>query len=136
MGLASAHYTNNTLSFFSNKASSPSLIPEDANQPYITLLLPVEFWPTLKKAFYDGFYGGWEPTLILTKAKNQEGPENSRSDNPLQHSQVAIGNLLLRWLLGSLPLAMNHTILGTDLPHNIDESTYFCLWIDKSILIP
>ena len=60
-------------------------------------------------------------------SKNQEGPENSRSDDPLQHSQVAIGNLRLRWLLGSLPLAMNHAILGTDLPHNIDESTYFCL---------
>ena len=124
MGLASAHYTNNTLPFFSNKASSPSLIPEDANQPCITSLQPVEFWPMLKKAFYDG---GWEATLILTQAENQEGPENSCSDDPLQHSQVAIGNLLLRWLLGSLPLAMNHTILGTDLPHNIDESTYFCL---------
>ena len=106
--------------FLQQQGFIPKFNPEDANQPCITSLQPVEFWPMLKKAFYDG---GWEATLILTQAENQEGPENSCSDDPLQHSQVAIGNLLLRWLLGSLPLAMNHTILGTDLPHNIDEST-------------
>ena len=39
-----------------------------------------------------------------TKAENQEGPVNSPSDDPFQHSQGAIGSLLLRWLLGSLPL--------------------------------
>ena len=46
----------------SNKASSPSFIPKDANPPCVALLQPVEIWPTLKKAFYDG---GWEATSIL-----------------------------------------------------------------------
>ena len=38
------------------------------------------------------------------KAENQEGPANSRSNDPHKHSQTAIGSLRLRWLLGSLPL--------------------------------
>ena len=46
----------------SNKASSPSFIPKDANPPSVALLRPVEIWPTLKKAFYDR---GWEATSIL-----------------------------------------------------------------------
>ena len=46
----------------SNKASSPSFIPKDANPPCVALLRPVEIWPALKKAFYDG---GWEATSIL-----------------------------------------------------------------------
>ena len=37
-----------------------------------------------------------------TKAENQEGPENSCSDDPLQHSHGAIGSLRLSWLLGGL----------------------------------
>ena len=41
-----------------------------------------------------------------TKAENQEGPANSPSEDPFQHSQGAIGSLRLRWLLGSLPLGI------------------------------
>ena len=41
-----------------------------------------------------------------TKAENQEGPANSRSDDLFQHSQGAIGSLRLRWLLGSLRLGI------------------------------
>ena len=87
---------------FSNKASSLSFIPKDANPLWVALLRPVEFWPTLKKAFYNG---GWEATSIPTKAENQEGPANSRS-NDLQHNQGAIGSLHLRWLLGGLLLGI------------------------------
>ena len=53
---------------------------------------------TLKKAFYDGGTG--------TKAENQEGPANSPSDDPFQHSQGAIGSLHLRWVLGGLLLGI------------------------------
>ena len=41
-----------------------------------------------------------------TKAENQEGPANSPSEDPFQHSQGAIGNLHLRWLLGGLLLGI------------------------------
>ena len=54
-----------------------------------------------------------------TKAENQEGPANSRSNDPLQHSQGAIGSLRLKWLLGSLPLGIEpHSI--SYLPCNND----------------
>ncbi len=56
MDLASAHYTNNTLTFLQQQG----FIPKNAN-PCVALLRPVEdFWPTFKKAFYDG----WEATSI------------------------------------------------------------------------
>ena len=41
-----------------------------------------------------------------TKAEIQEGPANSRSDDPHKHSQGAIGSLRLRWLLGGPPLGI------------------------------
>ena len=46
----------------SNKTSSPSFVPKNANPPCVALLRPLEIWPTLKKAFYEG---GWEVTTIL-----------------------------------------------------------------------
>ena len=44
-----------------NKALSPSFIPKDANPPFVAFCWLVEFWPMLKKAFYNG---GWEVTSI------------------------------------------------------------------------
>ena len=41
-----------------------------------------------------------------TKAEIQEGPANSHSNDPLQHSHGAIGSLRLSWLLGGLLLGI------------------------------
>ena len=118
----------------SNKASSPSFIPKDANPPCVALLWPVEFWPMLKKAFHDG---GWKassiPALKQRIKKAQQIPLPRILFNTVK-VQLAICTWDGYWVVYCW--ALNHALLGTNLPHNIDESTYFCLWITKSILIP
>ena len=99
MDLESAHYTNDTLTFLWQQGTC--FILKDAHSPCLASVRPVEdLWPALKKA-YDG---GLEATSIPLLKQNQEGPTNSRSDDPLQYSQSALGSLHLRWLLGGLPL--------------------------------
>ena len=45
----------------SNKVLFLSFIPKDTNTPCIAFIRLVEFWPMLKKAFYNG---GWEVTSM------------------------------------------------------------------------
>ena len=114
----------------SNKALSPSFLPKDAEPPCIALLRPVEdFWPMLKKVFYDGGGDNFNPG---TEAENQEGPANFCSDDPLHYSQSTFGSLRLKWLLGGLQLGIE---LSTNLPCNINKLTYFYLWTIRFILI-
>ena len=68
-----------------------------------------------------------------TKVEKQEkGPANYS----FQYSQGAIGSLRLRWLWAVYRYTLNHAPWGINLPRIIDESTYFCLWINEFILIP
>ena len=62
MVLASAHYTNNTLTFLQQQGFFSKLHPQGC-KPTMRCLAPAgRNWPTLKKAFYDG---GWEATSYL-----------------------------------------------------------------------
>ena len=102
MNLASAHYTNNTLTFFQQQGFIPKLHPQGC-KPTMCCLAPAgRILAHALKAFLRWRMGGnFNP---CTRAENQKGPANSRSDN-LQH-KGAIGSLHLRWLLGRLPLGI------------------------------
>ncbi len=102
MVLASAHYTNNTLTFLLQQGFFSKLHPQGC-KPTMCCFAPAG--RNLARA-QTGFLwwrlgGNFNPG---TKAENQEGPANSRSDDPHKHSQGATGSLRLKWLLGRLPL--------------------------------
>ena len=88
----------------SNEASSPSFIPKDANPPCVALLQPVkDFWPPLKKAFYDG---GWKATSLPALMQRIKRAQQIPIPTVLFNSQSTLGSVRLKWLLGGLWLSI------------------------------
>ena len=133
MDLASAHYANNMLTFLQQQGFIPKLYSQGCK-------------PTMRGLAPAGrILAQAQKYFLQLRREATSIPALKRNIKKAQ--QIPLPTILFKTVKVQLAVctwngywavyrwALNHALLGTNLPHNIDKSTYFCLWINKFILL-